>query len=338
MTVRRKVGRFGVLLGGALLTAGALVLPSSTQSAQAQDACTPDWETVAGDWNVMYDDRGVTLCRTSLVGTSLSTMQIVDLAAGAKVRLISDHAAPRINSYYNKRQASEWFDWIPSNTDRPSPALRFSTTNASFFTLTSEPVTPFALPHTARQWYPDCPPLIGEESPCEYTHTQIAVAFDSPDNPDWHAPKRMLTIGDPDAQLAEQDVEIGAFPTHYDILDVFDGLTKGGASWDGTVGFDPLYEASGPGDESNRTYAAVNGSKLYILTMTGVPVVAGFTVDEAKDVIESFAGSSANSIQLDGGGSTQMYADWGEGPLDISSYINRPVPDVLAVYLSPSGS
>lgn len=336
MRIRSKVGRLGaVIAAGLLAISGLTALPSSSQPAVAQQGCTPSEPNVIQFWiNVSeFEDRGVTLCRGDLAEgpppeTPAALVQIVDFAAGAKLRLISEpvdpQSPPAEDSVYRKREAFEWFSYIQSNVPIPAPGRLFSTTNASFFTNTSDSETPLSLPELTRFKFPGSPVIDPVAT--------FGLAFFDNSDPAWVGLKRGLRVG---ANLeTTQNVELFDFPTNYDIADIADafdlGATEGPACGigvsclDATVAFHPSYDSGE--DSARRTYVGIDATnKVYVLAAT-----VGLTFSEAQDILGSFG--SVAEVQLDGGGSTQTF-DISTG--GFRSVIQRPVPDVLAVYLSP---
>lgn len=337
MSIRKKVGRFGTLIAATLLAISTLTLPASTPPAYADDPCSPSWENAVPEWWGLYDDRGVTLCDGGEFGFTHALLQIVDLGDGAKLRLVSDASdpldPPAADNQYDKRRADDWYDWIKAgNVNSPSPSRLFSTTNASFFVDTSSSTTALSLPEMSTQYFSTCPIPPGA---CSIQTLTNGWAYGHHSDPAWDASKRGFRLGPPSAST--QTAEIFGFDTHYDLFDIasaFDLLgTDGpacgnpGSCRDATVALDPLY---GSGD-SRRTFVGLDASdRVYILTTH-----LGYTLSEARDILKSFG--SVWEIQLDGGGSTQMYYRFpgdqlGDG---IQSTVLREVPDVLAVYLSP---
>ncbi|NDL59517.1 phosphodiester glycosidase family protein [Phytoactinopolyspora mesophila] len=339
MRFRRKGGWFRAviaIIGAAFLAIGMLALPGSTQPpstqpAPAQQGCTPNQPNGIPHWYNLHDERGVTLCRGEVLSgpppeVPAAVLQIVDLEAGANVSLVSEavdigSGASTDNEFY-KRLAIDWFDWIESRAAAPAPSRLFSTTNASFFTDTSGDRTALSLPQDSLQWPTDFPFPVANRT--------YGAALGDHDDPAWGGLKRALKIGNPGN--TPQFVSIEEFPTEYDEADVeatFGGFMNpqcgGGDCIYGTVGFQPLYEISGPGVSGRTFVGVVPGSKMYILSLD-TPV----TIEDANEILQSFG--SIMAIQLDGGGSTQMYA---EGYVEIPSAIGRTVPDVLAVYLAP---
>ncbi|NDL59523.1 phosphodiester glycosidase family protein [Phytoactinopolyspora mesophila] len=332
MSIRKKAGRLQVIIAAVLLAVGALVLPASAEPvvAQQENPCTPNQSNFLPSWQTVYDDRGVTLCLGSFAPTEPlpveAYLQIIDLEAGAKLRLVKECAEPCISDdhpyntevQFNKRTAQGWFDWIGGNVSIPSPNSLFSVANASFLVDTSADTTALSLPHIHN--------IINEP-------TQIAAlptagwAFKHNDDYAWDALKRALMIGD--ARATSQDVWIEEFATHYtesDLIPIYSN-SRG----DATVGFQPLYGVVDP--EARRTFVGVvPGSKVFILSTR-----AQLTLEEANGIVQSFGSSMA--IQLDGGASTQMQFETPDGQSGgIESSIPvfpREVPDVLAVYLAP---
>src|SRR5690606_38825707 len=108
----------------------------------------------------------------------------------AKIRIISDAVddldLPDGDNLYNKRAASQWFNWIQSNTPTPSPSRLFSASNASFLVNTSGSTTPFSLPEMSLQKFSD-----------HSTHTlTFGRAWSDHTDAAWDALKRAFVIGD----------------------------------------------------------------------------------------------------------------------------------------------
>jgi Phosphodiester glycosidase len=359
MRISKKVGRFRAVIAAVVLAIGALAaVPASTQSAIArdtqpaaaqQDFCMPGFPNEVPNWAPRSLGGGVILCEgTDTFGLTDAWVQIVDLNAGAKVRLISEScpACPFDDTedfsdlQYHKRTAPEWFDLIENKppTSPPSTGELFSTSNGSFFTDTSAgPASPLSLPEESLiEKLPNGDAL---------TESTVGKAWEGGDDA-WDSPKRAISFGDHTA--SRQKVEmILDFPMHYtrnDFLELVSGVPPGECcvDWDRiygdqTVGFTPDFV---PGDlESRRTYVGVDSSvgaanTVYILTTD-----ADFSNEEAQIMLASFG--AAVSVQLDGGSSTQLYGpdldDDGEGDNLVTPFpdIGRTVPDTLAVYLAP---
>lgn len=151
----------------ATLTACAVivgVLAGTAQFASASNVPCPSGGNRAGsisEWETTWppsrtDGMGVTMClgEEGIWGTDKGWLQIVDLGARAKIRLISESesAGPtpeflEPDVLYRKRTAPDWYSWIrtlePEEEPEgwayanPDPELLFSTTNASFMITTN---------------------------------------------------------------------------------------------------------------------------------------------------------------------------------------------------------
>jgi hypothetical protein len=321
-------------------------VPASTQPAVAQqDVCTPSGPNPVSTWKTIVSTRGVTLCRGyEPPGISKAWVQIVDLNAGAKIRLINEgcQSCPYSDTYrftdyrYNKRTASDWFDWINRHVDTPEPGRLFSTSNASFFPDTEfNETSPITLPESHHKaTFPDG---------SIYFHHTWGWAFDTcphkprfcHDDARWKAPKIALSLADHTAP--RQNVRMLPFPKHYRDKDVISlqGLADPDferLEGDSIVGLTPTFVGE---ETARRTFVGVNhdiADTVYILNTNEF-----FTVGDAQSILESFG--AVFTMQLDGGASTQLYGpDWnGDGDRDtlVGSYIGREVPDTLAVYLAP---
>lgn len=338
MRIRRKLGRLEAVIAVTVLAAGTLVGAAvSAQPAAADAVCDPSFD-VAGlhTWAVDFNSRGVTLCQgTDGTNFNEAFVQIIDLSAGAKIRMIWDSCQPSaqcnqnefLNAKSNVRSASEWFDWIPNHVVVPDGSRLFSTSNASFFTDTSGAPSPLSLPFMDRR-----PSSLGGW----YDNETYGAAYFHNDDPAWDAPKRYIGFDNP--ADTPQKVYFGDFPTHYTEND----LQGSGIFWlpgwpvdyDVTVGFTPDYD--GGTGQAPRTFvgesadASGNITKLYILNTS---INKPLTVTDAQALLESF-GSEAE-IQLDGGGSAQLDAHTDLGEVGFASDASRKVPNALAVYLAP---
>jgi hypothetical protein len=350
MSIHKKPGRFRAVITAVALAAGALAAGSaSAQPAAASGACTPSFSNAIPDWaESAAPAGGVTLCAgTNGAGQTDAYVQIVDLSAGAKVRLIADPCASTdpCAGKYKVRTAADWDSWIRSNVTRPDGSRLFSTSNAAFFTDTSGNPTLLSLPFVQTS------NTIGQNGhPSVVSDPGFALTSSTAPNPDpaWKDPKRAITFGD--QSTTPQEVHMFDFPltcrnpnddppcTAYTQGDLGTPLAPLCNStcpeWDATVGLTPDFDAN-TGSARLRVYVGVsapsgsfNFTKVYILD-TAVP----YTVTEAKGILESFG--SQQEIQLDGGGSTQLYAN-GSHLIDSNvPLFGRAVPMALAVYKAP---
>ena len=339
MRIRKKPGRFRAAIAVVALAVGGLAaVPAWTQpaAAAAEDACTPLFSTAGLSWVTRSNDRGVTLCEGEdlLLPPEDAFVQIVDLSAGAKVRMVSDMCETcsysdfqrNTDAKFNVRSADEWFDWIQSNVVSPAGSRLFSTSNASFFTDASGAASPLSLPFfDIRCDDPSCFFV-------SFEHTS-GWAFAHNEDPAWDSPKQFIAFESPSGP--PQIVHFGPFATHYtdaDVTSISEDLNPGFNEFDSTVGFAPDFD--GGTGHAPRTYVGVstdgldNITKVYILNAS-----KALTVGEAQSILESF-GSEAE-IQLDGGGSTQLFANTSPTGCCFGSSVARRVPNALAVYLAP---
>jgi Phosphodiester glycosidase len=364
MRIHRKVGRFRAVTAAVVLAIGALAIPSSavpastrsavardTQQAPVEAGCTPAFPNVVPNWQQTFSQRGVTLCQgNGADGVDDAYVQIIDLNAGAKIRLASDPCEacgiadpfnPRFTDLkYNKRTAPEWFTWVKDNVDLPGPDRLFSTSNGSFFRGSSGNTVPEQIS------LPEMHNVVNLPDGAQSVWTW-GWAFDTcPENPEpfchvdpgWNnGPKKAIHFGDTTA--TKQNVQILDFPRHYEdgnVQALFFGVLgdelriKG----DATVGY--TTEANSATDRRTFVGTDLARNTVYILNTS-----EQFNNFDTSQILASFGGSG-NQIQLDGGGSTQLAVDANldgiPGTVVESDDIfgERTVPDTLAVYLAPS--
>jgi hypothetical protein len=347
MRIHRKLGRFRAVIAALVLAVGGLAAVfASPQPAAAAGECTPLFQTVIPQWETVQPEGpsgGITLCLgvTPGIGIQDGYMQIVDLTAGAKVRLITDpcHLGEGCNAKYHVRTADEWASWIQSNPNinpdggaahiHPDPSRLYSVSNAAFFNQSSNPTT-LSLPfvqHTRA------------DTGFDFAQVNDGGALNNTGDPAWDSNKRAITFGD--QLITPQEVQMLAFPTHYTHDDVVSppfvpadgqnedcGFNNGlGCEWDATVGFTPDSMSAGSGD-APRTYVGISGDETGINTVYILNTKLNVSVSDAQNILESFG--SQLELQFDGGESTQL---WGNGGANlIDSPIGRGVPMVLAVY------
>jgi len=347
--VRRKADRIRVVVAALGLAVGGLaVVPASSQPVVAQqDACTPSGSTAPVDeWKTEFTGRGVTLClgNEHVIGSPDAALQIVDLSAGAKVHLVSDacldpdtcgysDVARQTDLPYRKRTVSEWADWIIDNVHEPEFGSElFSTTNASFFRDTgfTEPMSPIFLAQKTTDYVPNGAPFRQNST------WGLASAPKHHIRPWWNSRKVALSLGD--VHIPHQKAEMFDFPRHYkddDIGDLFFGQE---ADSERINGDQIVGRAPNVGEKTaRRTYVGIDQSggerdrRIFILNAN-----IGYTLDQAETTLESFG--STFEVQLDGGASTQLWADVNGGETVIPDgipFIDREVPDTVAVYLAP---
>jgi Phosphodiester glycosidase len=294
------------------ITALALVpAAAAAEPAFAVQGCPTTGVVDITGWQTVSSTRGVTVCRGFATGPSNWTalVQIVGLADGAKLRLVSQYTPGQVHPLptewkFQKRTAEGWYNWIRAgNVQTPGTGRLLSTTNASFFADTSSSSSPLSLP--------------------EMTEASIRSwgwAFNHNGDAAWNALKRKLVIGTPN--YTPQSVRVSSFPTHYFATDIPEGFSGG---YDATVGFEPLFGSGS--DCSRRTFLGVSGTTAYLLTTRNC-----YTLSQAQSIVQRFS-AGATTIQLDGGGSTQTYSN--NINARFGSIVGRTVPDVLAVYTAP---
>jgi hypothetical protein len=319
--LRARKRTLGSLLAVATLALATLLVPPMTPTAHAAIDCPIG--AVAGTpvdgFERMYSSHGVAMCHALDGAYVVAQVQIVDLAtpgpagiSGARLSASGYHpsgAQPSnpADRTFVKKSISQWADdhYCCDAPDNIADNQTFSVTNASFFTDTSNPTTKLSLPYK------------GYVNPA-YPRFSYGVAIRNTD-PNSATPKMVLRMNGgvyPDSQ-----VQIQFFPTIYSESDAQC------TGWDScVVGFDPLADVSGdPTTRNNRTFVAtnscwgVNASRAFILTG------AGLTVRDAHDILQHFGACA--SMQLDGGGSTQMRSYAG----DRLSLLDRHIPTVLFV-------
>jgi hypothetical protein len=330
MLISGRVAAFRATLAARLLAVCVLAVVLTPMSAPPASADQPCPSTGVPGTNISEfetawppddetDARGVTLCRLVNLSDTWGYVQIVDMADGASIGLRAQQQigqptpASAADWLYTKRTVQQQYEFDTGGTGLPAPGNvpTFSATNTAFFTDTSSATTKLSLPEHANNF--------------GVVYKSWGYALHQTD-PAWEAPKRKLVMGAPwsDNQL----VRISPFPTYYTASEA-DTFAQG--HYSGTVGFDPLFGSG----EARRTMVGVNagygvyGSRVYILTTFGY-----YTLEQAQDILRHFG--SQTEIQLDGGGSTQMYSPFGE----IESYgggccglSERPVPSHLMTYL-----
>jgi hypothetical protein len=334
-----------VLVGAAFISAGPVAsaaVVSAQPGAALVDTCTPSFQNdVIPQWGTVAPQGpsgGITLCVGTTVGIpgNDAFVQIVDLSAGAKVRMWADLCplgqCSGGDDKYLVRTAPDWANWIGLNTITPNADRLYSVSNAGHFsTLSGEP-TRLSLPFFQLRLNEGGIPGNGG-----FALVDDGGALNNTTDPAWDSPKRAITFGDTltTPQGPVQEVHMFDFPTHYTHDDVASPpfepaqITCGSTcpDWDATVGFTPdRDDDTGP---ARRTYVGVSPTggdaitKVYILN-TAIDV----TVGQAQNILKSFG--SQLELQLDGGTSTQL---WGNGGAHlIDAPIVREVPQGLAVY------
>lgn len=312
MFIQTSARRLAVIVAMATMALSAAILSVSATSAYALQSCPttavgglPYWiQTGAAT-------RGIVLCRGAVGVTAAPNayVQIVNLSAGAKIRLVSTVATGTRNQAdggtgFQPRTAKQWYTGIKAGSfvSNPPGSRLFSTTNGAFFINTSGSPTALSMPEktggsvSTRGWVVD------------NLRTGDAA---------WNGLKAIFGLS---TVAATQGSSIQGFPTHYTSADVAN-YTAG--CWECVVGFAPTYHVPGSNVTARRTYVGRNSTSVYILSASG-----NYTEAQANSILSAFGATS--TVQLDGGGSTQMY---------VSDAVNvtaaRAVPEVLAVYYAP---
>ena len=339
--------------GGPRFDAGGT--PAHTIAGLAAAAC-PGEEEPPGHhpagidyWELAYPGAAVSVCRGWDCDSGhcdlVATVQVVNLAAGARMRVISELApgwsAGTHNSQFNKRTAAGWYDWTKANVSSPPGGRLFSVANGSFFKCNhlvlggcftgADNITALSFPQ--KKW--NTITSLGAEARCY------------PIDPDRRG-KRLFALSAPynDRQLAYID-------TYYDNcqsdaafvaqeLSTYQG--RPASLFDATVGLYPTY---GEEDElERRTFIGTRNlagrwseaqDVVYLLTSA-----TDITVVDARAILADDFGAMY-TMQLDSGDSTQLHACSG-GCSSEGSYRDailswdwlwlgeRPIPEVLAVY------
>jgi Phosphodiester glycosidase len=370
MRAHWKLGRFRAVIAAVVLAIGGLAAVTvSAQPAAASGPCTPSFSNAIASWSQVSLDHpatGVTLCRgEGNLGAAAAWLQIVNMSQGASVRLIADPCSltESCSGKFHVRQADQWAAWIHTNPNinpsrdlgappahiHPDSSRLFSVSNAAFFTDDTGPPSTLSLPffQTTRT-----------DPGSGYNTIDFGSAQNNSNDPAWDDPKKAITIGD--YTNVPQQVNMFLYPStcsdstncnHYQSTDVYGapfaapfGGQTGSCSvfpsttceWDANVGFPPDFDivtgAYHGTTTKRRTYVGIAGGingndHVYILD-----TVNEYTADQAQAILKSFG--TTQEVQLDGGGSTQLYAD-GKFLEQASCQVvcfGRAVPLVLAVY------
>jgi len=346
MTYRRKRRELHATLTTLVASACTIValLAIMAASAFASNVPCPSGGNRAGsisEWETTWppprtDGAGVTMClgEEGIWGTDKGWLQIVDLRAGAKIRLIADRepTGPESSAYepdtvFRKRTAEDWYTWIRSLNPslgenwaytQPRAGKLFSTTNGSFFKDTDN-ANDTTMPFPRWTWgvadtFGQAQRLSGEEE----------GAFD------WEQPKKYLAVGyhnefeEPETQA----VRVGSFPTRYEWEDLETYIQHVGGdpynfdTIDATVSFAPTVRI---GSSRRRTYLGTYGSVVYLFTSD-----AEYSNEAALAIMQEIR-PGMEVIQLDGGPSAQMYSEWGEMDSEVNIH-DQEVADVVAIY------
>ncbi|QRK11154.1 hypothetical protein JQX13_14405 [Archangium violaceum] len=312
-----------------LSTLVAVALGVFAGAAQAQSPCpSQSIHPEIYRWELDAQGKGVYLCRAKDGYGNFKhiTVQVVDLAAGAKMRIMSEVAPGSpigtSETLFVKRTAQEWYNWIKlGNATVPPIAQLFSVTSGSF-TMPTAAATAH-LSFAEKKW--GIITTTGNDPVCYYMD-------------DGSSAKRMFGLSDPRAAgqqfaaIRPFDVacQAGATPVNNAFSGYFDAL----------VGFHPLY-----GDATRRTNRSFIGSKrkdgawaegkdqdvVYLLTSTTpTSPMPALTLNEAHKILANDFGAQW-TVQLAGGGDAQYFHQGFEDP----SPNKVPVPEVLVVYQAP---
>jgi hypothetical protein len=321
-----------VALLALMAQAASAYVPCPTREARAGNIT--GWVTLAG--RTRETARGVTLCRANWISVPQGYLQIVDATDGARIRLQTEvdpsgePAEPeQPNTLFVKRSAAEWYNFLRGMRREEqteieymlgAPAERlFSTTNATFFKDTNPLTGSTRLPLPFLGW------------PWKDT---LGVAFTrrSESELDWTAPKKIYSTGYPTA--TPQPVDVGAFPTYYpepwgpegSLYWEAVGVMEEAEAFEAAVGFSPEYRI---GERSRRNYVGTYGYITYIFTSR-----VEYTNAQMRSIMQEIQ-PGMDVVQMDGGGSAQIYApSIAEMPSNVP-VTGRPVPNVFAIYRGP---
>jgi hypothetical protein len=291
--------------------------------------------------------KGVTLCKGVAEGFEHTAgyLEIVDLGDGAKIRLQAQdditrpHGTREPTTPYIKRTSQGWYEWIrglrstPENLTwlTPEKELLFSVTNATFFKDTRNENNETALPFpfmfdfshdtygmALKEAYPAFP--------------RSGWGFETPlPNYDYDAPKSVLQLDSEMRPEVAQRVRIRGFRERYEVAEVnawYSSHPEDPFSIkDAAVLFRPEFDLGGEGEAKRRTYVGVWGQIVYVWVTADA-----FTNAQANAAMLEI-NPGMDVIQMDGGGSSQFYSEYGlmpsfAGPLSPS----REVPTVLSIY------
>ena len=282
--------------------------PTTTEGGRL--TCPDSWR-----WATLAQRRGVTVCQSLPAPTNVY-VQIVDLTSGAKLRVMSQPAAGTVlggpSTQFEQKTAKEWFWWSKANVTTPAEWLLVSASNGSFL-RDYDGTTALSFPE--KKW-----------GQVLSTGEDFGVKK-----------KRVLGFNDPRGG-GIQSAHIAEWSTPPSGLADFSYVTNRlSLYFDATVGFHPTEEGNAA-EKTRRTYVGVaspNGcyscwqSRVYVLNSN-----YGLTLQEARDILVRDFGAMT-TIQLDGGGSTQLSWMGNEIIKSNDPLRNRPVPEALLVYEAP---
>jgi hypothetical protein len=293
--------------------------------------------------------KGVTLCEGDDGLNTRGFLQIVDLGDGAKIRLQAKddisrpHGTQEPGTPYMKRTSQAWYEWIRGLRSEsrnlawltPGKEKLFSVTNATFFKDTRNEVEETALPFPFMFDYAhDTFGMAIREAYPAFPRPEWGFETQRP-NFDYDAPKSVLQLNSEMRPEVAQRVRIRGFRARYLPAEVNEWYRFHSEDpfsiRDAAVSFAGEFDNSGGERSSNRrTYVGVWGQIVYIWTSDDE-----YTNEEANaTMLEINPGMDV--IQMDGGGSTQFYSEYGH-LLSWSwrTLEQRDVPTVLSVYRGP---
>ncbi len=279
------------------------------------------------------------MCQAFYGATSETSLylQIADLLAGAKVRLLAlAESEPEENLYgretrYQRKSAQEWYSFIRSGRapwefylPNAGAERLFSVTNATFFSRTETETTavPFPLLSANNNSFGVSHPRFPET---EAEEVERGLASD------YEAPKEAFELGYTEGTGGSsiQKVAIRPFRARYGFPDVeeileINEIPAEFEAWDGAVSFTPEYRIN---ELARRNYVGIDANNVYMLSTR-----AEYTNAEVIEIMHGID-REMKLIQMDGGGSTQLYSEYRELRSNIP-FGGRKVASVLAFYRS----
>jgi len=323
----------GAMAGTPQLASAFVPCPSTTMR-----VLSTRWETL---WGTRSETaKGVTMCRGANIGGTVGYLQMVDLGDGAKLRVQAE-LEPRFqetqlengnpDTVYNKRDAEEWYSFLRSKAGSteepdygwalPNPRRLFSVINASFFTETENSVNT-TVPWPV--WTYNAQDSFGLSwRRARDGEVEEPIRFDS----DYEEEKKVLYLQDPGTPV--QKARVDPFPTYYELEDFGEYDHIGGRSGifdttDLAVGLTPERVR---GEYRRRDYVGVYGDTVYMFVSRTEMRNA-----EASALMQEIQ-PGMEVIQMDGGGSTQVYSAYARMESN-DPFQDRRVPVVLAAYRS----
>lgn len=312
---RRRIATLAILAAAVATLVAFGATPGPVPAAQAASCPSMPSGTPLGSWSQKYNAKGVLVCQALQKDNSdiQADLQIVDLSAGAKVRVISRVASGQTpgtpGTKFEKRNAPAWDTWIRANATSIPPSRLFSVVNASFFVNVNPAIatTELSLPEMTGSSIRSQGFALAHHTDAAWNRAKTSVAFSSP------------TTAGTQAVFAQN------FPTNYTPTNINQAFLP---FYDGLVAFAPLAGDTVSSDRRTALGYASSTHQLFILSSE-----SHLTLGQASAIL-TFAGSDFN-IQLDGGGSGQLYSrTMDNAGLDVG-WTGREVPDVLAVWQAP---